>query len=113
MPSPVDLRIWLLSRVLGWPQRRIASEVEVSQPTVARTLERLTNDPPTDAEMQEFVIGTTTGTPPNGLPALTANRKHRYRDTPVLVAATATSIVIVAVAVAVVLIALAVSILSR
>ena len=110
MPSPVDLRIWLLSRVLGWPGRRIASEVGVSQSTVVRTLEQLKEDPPTDQEMQDFV--TVTSTPPNGVPALKASR-HRYRDTRLLTLAAATAIIMIALAVTFVLVALALSILAR
>ncbi len=114
MPSPVDLRIWLLSRVLGWPQRRIASEVGVSQSTVVRTLEQLQNDPPTDQEMQDFVTVSSSGTPPHGIPVLKTQRKKvRYRETALLTLATAAAIIMIAVAVTVVLIALAVSILSR
>lgn len=112
MPSPVDLRIWLLSRVLGWPGRKVADEVGVSQPTVVRTLERLSNDPPTDQEMQDFVAvaaGTDNGTPPRGLPAL----KTRRHGTPLLTLVVAGSTALVAVAVTVVLIALAVAILSQ
>ena len=77
MPSPVDLRIWLLSRTLGWPGRRIASEVGVSQPTVVRTLERLNQDPPTEQEINEFV--NVTATPPRGLPAITGRIKATKR----------------------------------
>lgn len=114
MPSPVDLRIWLLSRVLGWPGRRIASEVGVSQSTVVRTLEQLSNDPPTDQEMQDFVTVTAAGTPPNGLPVLkTARKKHRNEGVPLLTAAAAVAIILIAVAVTVVLISLAVHILSQ
>lgn len=114
MPSPVDLRIWLLSRVLGWPGRKVADEVGVSQPTVVRTLERLSNDPPTDQEMQDFVAvaaGTDNGTPPRGIPALKTRRHHHA--TPLLTLVIAGSIALVAVAVTVVLIALAVAILSQ
>ncbi len=113
MPSPVDMRIWLLSRVLGWPGRRIASEVGVSQSTVVRTLEQLQNDPPTDQEMQDFVTVTSGGTPPHGLPALNGTRKPRYRDTHLLTLAAAAAIILIAVAVTVVLISLAVSILGH
>lgn len=79
MPSPVDLRIWLLSRTLGWPGRRIASEVGVSQPTVVRTLERLSKEPPTEQEITEFV--NVTATPPRGLPAITGKIKSAKRPT--------------------------------
>ena len=79
MPSPVDLRIWLLSRTLGWPGRRIASEVGVGQSTVVRTLERLNNDPPTEQEINEFV--NVTATPPRGLPAITGKIKTAKRPT--------------------------------
>src|SRR5881394_990195 len=81
MPSPVDLRIWLLSRTLGWPGRRIASEVGVSQPTVVRTLERLTKEPPTEQELNDFV-NVTSSTPPRGLPALTGRIRSRQRRIP-------------------------------
>lgn len=67
MPSnPADMRIWMLSKVLGWPGRRVATEVGVSQPTVVRTLERMSKDPPTEKEIQEFV---SVATPPQGIPA--------------------------------------------
>jgi hypothetical protein len=79
MPSPVDLRIWFLSKALGWPGRKIASEVGVSQPTVVRKLAEMEEQPPTEAEMQEFVNGG--GTPPRGFPAL----KSRRVQTPVLI----------------------------
>lgn len=108
MPSPVDLRIWFLSRVLGWTQRRIANEVDVSQPTVARTLERLSNDPPTDQEMQDFVA-VSTSTPPKGLPVLNGKRG----DTSMLMLAFTGAVILITLAVTVVLIALAVAILSR
>jgi hypothetical protein len=68
MPSPVDLRIWILSRTLGWSGRRVASEVGVSQPTVVRTLDRLSKEPPTEQEINEFM--NVTSTPPRGLPAI-------------------------------------------
>lgn len=115
MPSPVDLRIWLLSRVLGWPGRRIASEVGVSQSTVVRTLEQLSNDPPTDQEMQDFVtVSSNSGTPPHGIPVLGGTRKRTsYRETALLTLATAAAIIMIAVAVTVVLISLAVHILSH
>ncbi len=113
MPSPVDLRIWLLSRVMGWPGRRIANEVGVSQSTVVRTLDQLQNDPPTDQEMQDFVTVTSSGTPPAGLPILTGTRKTRLRDTPLITLVTAASIFMIALAVTVVLISLSVSILGH
>jgi hypothetical protein len=109
MPSPVDLRIWFLSRVLGWPQRRIAKEVDVSQPTVARTLERLTNDPPTDQEMQDFVAVTSPATPPKGMRVL--NGKHR--DISMLTWVLTGAVILITLAVTVVLFALAVAILSH
>lgn len=77
MPSPVDLRIWLLSRTMGWPGRRIANEVGVSQPTVVRTLERLTKEPPTEQDLSEFV--NVTSTPPRGLPAITGRIRSQQR----------------------------------
>lgn len=109
MPSPVDLRIWLLSKVMGWPGRRIASEVGVSQPTVVRTLERLTNDPPTDQEMQDFV--NVSATPPKGFPAMTGKRGRG--DMPPLTMALTGAVILITLAVTVVLIALAVAILQR
>ena len=112
MPSPVNLRIWLLSRVLGWPQRRIASEVGVSQSTVVRTLDQLQQEPPTDQEMQDFVTVTATGTPPNGLPLLSQQRKRRG-DTHLLTLAAAAAIIMIAAAGTFVLIALAISILTN
>lgn len=110
MPSPVDLRIWLLSRVLGWPGRRIASEVGVSQPTVVRTLERLQNDPPTGDEMKEFV---STGTPPKGMPVLKARAPSTTGGTTPLMLAFTGAVILITLAVTVVLIALAVAILSH
>lgn len=80
MPSPVDLRIWLLSRTMGWPGRRIASEVGVSQPTVVRTLERLTKEPPTEQDLSEFV--NVASTPPRGLPAIPGKIRSQQRRMP-------------------------------
>ena len=110
MPSPVDLRIWLLSKVLGWPGRKVAEEVGVSQPTVVRTLERLSNDPPTDEEMQDFVT-VSAGTPPKGIPIL--NTRKKRRDTDLLRLALAGAVTLIALAVTVVLISLAVAILTQ
>lgn len=106
------MRIWILSKVLGWPGRRVASEVGVSQPTVVRTLERLQNDPPTDEEMQEFV---NIGTPPKGLPVL--NGKGRPSGSiagmsPLMMAYTG-AVISIALAITLVLVALAVSILTH
>lgn len=109
MPSPVDLRIWFLSKALGWPGRKIASEVGVSQPTVVRKLAEMEEDPPTEQEMQEFVsVGN--GTPPKGFPALKA---ARHGKVPQLVTAYTFAVIIIALAVTLVLVALAVNILSR
>jgi hypothetical protein len=77
MPSPVDLRIWLLSRTLGWSGRKVAGEVGVSQPTVVRTLERLDKEPPTEQEINDFV--NVSATPPRGLPAITGKIKAAKR----------------------------------
>ena len=107
MPTPVDLRIWLLSKVLGWPGRRIANEVGVSQPTVVRTLARLEEEPPTGDDMQGYVAAAPT--PPRGLPVLKAKTKNSSMLTLALTGA----VIIIAVAIAFVLIAIAVSILSR
>jgi hypothetical protein len=104
------MRIWLLSKVLGWPGRRVASEVGVSQPTVVRTLERLNNDPPTEQEMQDFVTVATNATPASGLPIL---GKRSSADTPPLTRALTFAVIIIALAVTLVLVALAVSILTR
>lgn len=109
MPSPVDLRIWLLSKVLGWPGRKVAEEVGVSQSTVVRTVERLSNDPPTDEEMQDFVT-VASATPPKGMPVIRA-RAHQGKS-PLMLAVTG-AVIIIALAVAVVLVALAVAILSH
>lgn len=107
------MRIWFLSKVLGWPGRRVASEVGVSQPTVVRTLERLNNDPPTDQEMQEFMAVSTNSTPPNGIPALKNKKRTMQGDlTPLMLAITA-SVIIIALAVTIVLVSLAVAILSH
>jgi len=111
MPSPVDLRIWLLSKVMGWPQRRIANEVDVSQPTVARTLERLANDPPTDEEMQNFVASGASGTPPKGLPVL--KDRPVLRGTSLMTLVFAGAVTIIALAVTLVLVSLAVTILNH
>jgi hypothetical protein len=104
MPSPVDMRIWLLSKVLSWPGRKIASEVGVSQPTVVRKLAEMEEDPPTDAEVQEFVHGT----PPKGFPAL----KARRGEATLLTLAVTGSIILIALAVTAVLVSLAVYLLS-
>jgi hypothetical protein len=81
MPSPVDLPIWLLSRTMGWSGRRVATEVGVSQPTVVRTLERLTKEPPTEQEISELV--NVSATPPRGIPVLPAKaRRSRQHQLP-------------------------------
>ena len=108
MPSPVDLRIWFLSKALGWPGRKIASEVGVSQPTVVRKLAEMEEDPPTEADMQDFVSGG--GTPPKGLPILKATRRG---DTPVLMLAYTGAVIIIALAITLVLVAIAVAILTH
>jgi hypothetical protein len=108
MPSPVDLRIWFLSKALGWPGRKIASEVGVSQPTVVRKLAEMEEDPPTEQDMQEFVSGGN-GTPPKGFPAL----RDKRGKVPALMTAYTFAVIIIALSVTLVLVALAVSILSR
>lgn len=105
MPSPVDLRIWFLSKALGWPGRKIASEVGVSQPTVVRKLAEMEEDPPTGEDIQE-IVGTT---PPRGLPVL----KTRRDKIPVLTLAYAGAIILIALAITLVLVSLAVSILTH
>jgi hypothetical protein len=108
MPSPVDLRIWFLSKALGWPGRKIASEVGVSQPTVVRKLAEMEEDPPTEQDMQEFVHGSST--PPRGLPVV----KPRRRDeVPMLMLAYTGAVIIIALAVTLVLVSLAVTILGH
>jgi hypothetical protein len=110
MPSsPSDLRIWFLSRVLGWPGRRVATEVGVSQPTVVRTLERLTKDPPTDQEMQDFV-SVSTSTPPGGLPVI---KTRPAAGNPPLLWALTGAVILITLSVTVVLVSLAVAILSH
>lgn len=106
MPSPVELRIWFLSKALGWPGRKIASEVGVSQPTVVRKLAEMEEDPPTETDMQELIMH---GTPPKGFPALKVRRGEATLLTLVFAGAT----ILVALAVTVVLISLAVYILSH
>lgn len=110
MPSPLDLRIWHLSHVLGWATRRIGDEVGVSQPTVVRKLHRLEEHPPTDEEMQAFV--TAAVTPPHGLPAISddpatqvipavqAIRRDRPASSRPLILAAALSVTIVTLAIA-------------
>ena len=109
--SPADLRIWFLSRVLGWPGRRVASEVGVSQPTVVRTLERLTKEPPTDQEMQDFVSAATT-TPPGGIPIVKTEPRPEVGSRPLFWALTG-AVVLITLSVTVVLIALAIAILNK
>lgn len=109
--SPSDLRIWFLSRVLGWPGRRVATEVGVSQPTVVRTLERLTKDPPTDQEMQDFVSAATT-TPPGGIPVMKPDPQPEAGTSPLLLALTG-AVILIALSVTVVLVALAIAILGH
>jgi len=109
MPSPVDLRIWLLSKVLGWPGRRVASEVGVSQPTVVRKLAEMEENPPTDQELQDFVK--VSDTSPKGFPAL--KRQRERGETTLLMLALTGAVVLISIAVAVVLIALAVAVLSH
>jgi hypothetical protein len=109
MPSPVDLRIWFLSKALGWPGRKIASEVGVSQPTVVRKLAEMEEDPPTEQDMQDFVSGGSS-TPPRGLPVV----KPRRRDeVPMLMLAYTGAVIIIALAVTLVLVSLAVTILTH
>lgn len=114
MPSmsatPSDLRIWFLSRVLGWPGRRVASEVGVSQPTVVRTLERLTKDPPTDQEMQDF-MATASNTPPGGIPVLRPAQKQEANTSPLIWALTG-AVILITLSVTVVLVALSIAILN-
>jgi AraC-like DNA-binding protein len=113
MPSPVDLRIWFLSKALGWPGRKIASEVGVSQPTVVRKLAEMEEDPPTGEDMQEIV----SSTPPKGIPVLKARRtellKARRTEVPMLMLAYTGAVIIIALAITLVLVALAVSILTH
>ena len=81
MPTSVDLRIWMLSRTMGWSGRRVASEVGVSQPTVVRTLERLSKEPPTEQDISDFVnVTATAATPPRGLPAIPSKIRSRQRQ---------------------------------
>ena len=110
--SPSDLRIWLLSKVLGWPGRRVASEVGVSQPTVVRTLERLTKDPPTDQEMQDF-MSTASNTPPGGIPAIHAARRQAAAHTSPLTWALTGAVILITLSVTVVLVSLAITILNH
>lgn len=110
--SPSDLRIWFLSRVLGWPGRRVASEVGVSQPTVVRTLERLTKDPPTDQEMQDFMSTASNTTPPGGIPVLRAASRRRDLGTSPLIWALTGAVILISLSVTVVLVTLAITILN-
>jgi hypothetical protein len=110
--SPTDLRVWFLSRVLGWPGRRVATEVGVSQPTVVRTLERLTKDPPTDQEMQDFVSAATTSTPPGGIPVMKTARRPASDNSPLLWAYTG-AVIMITLSVTVVLVSLAIAILNH
>lgn len=57
-PTPIDALVWSYHR-LGWSTRRIAGEVQTSQATVVRILERLRKEPPRDMT-----------TPPAGIPAI-------------------------------------------
>lgn len=109
--SPSDLRIWFLSRVLGWPGRRVASEVGVSQPTVVRTLERLTKDPPTDQEMQDFMSTASNTTPPGGIPVLRPAARRDAGTSPLIWALTG-AVILISLSVTVVLVTLAITILN-
>lgn len=111
------MRIWLLSRVLGWTGRRIAAEVGVSQPTVVRVLERLREDPPTDQEMQDFVTvassSSSSSTPPHGMPELKETPKPvKPAMTPMSVALIF-AVVAITLAIVAVLAVLAYAILQR
>lgn len=62
-PTPIDGLVWSYHR-LGWSTRRIAGEVQTSQATVVRILDRMKKDPPA-----ENTVAMDT-TPPSGLHAL-------------------------------------------
>lgn len=59
-PTPIDGLVWSYHQ-LGWSTRRIAGEVQTSQATVVRILERLKKDPPPGETM------VMNSTPPGGL----------------------------------------------
>jgi len=62
-PTPIDGLVWSYHQ-LGWSTRRIAGEVQTSQATVVRILERLRKDPPTESMSLVNI------TPPQGIPAV-------------------------------------------
>lgn len=62
-PTPIDGLVWSYHQ-LGWSTRRIAGEVQTSQASVVRILERLKNDPPTES------MALMTTTPQSGFPAV-------------------------------------------
>ena len=63
-PTPIDGLVWSYHQ-LGWSTRRIAGEVQTSQASVVRILERLKKDPPTTESMALVNI-----TPQSGFPAV-------------------------------------------
>lgn len=107
-PTPYDTKVWHFSHILGWPERRIATEVGISPTSVHRILARLRAEPPTEEELQAFVAPPT---PPNGLPVLSALSSARRGGGPVLTLAAAWGILLVALAIAFVLAAAAITIL--
>jgi hypothetical protein len=62
-PTPIDGLVWSYHQ-LGWSTRRIAGEVNTSQATVVRILDRLKKDPP---QPETLIMNST---PPSGLPEL-------------------------------------------
>lgn len=59
-PTPIDGLVWSY-HTLGWSTRRIAGEVQTSQATVVRILDRLKKDPPENTVIMA-------ATPPQGIP---------------------------------------------
>jgi hypothetical protein len=63
-PTPIDALVWSY-HALGWSTRRIAGEVQASQSTVVRILDRLRQDPPDNGNT--IIMNST---PPGGMPIL-------------------------------------------
>lgn len=74
-PTPIDGLVWSYHQ-LGWSTRRIAGEVQTSQATVVRILDRLKNDPSTSESMTLVNLQT----PPSGMPAAVDPIPPAYDD---------------------------------
>jgi hypothetical protein len=68
VPTPEDARVWTY-HLLGWPTRRIATEVGSSQSTISRIIQRIKDDPDYQKQMgdaEATAVFAAMATPPNG-----------------------------------------------